>query len=338
MQKKVEIKKNSKANKSDNLKNLKVEKPESLRCFFDKNGRKKVLFILGPTAVGKSDVAVKLAKEFDGEIISADSVQIFKGLDIGSAKITKAEMQGIKHYGIDICEPEDSFSAFEFAEFTRKKIDEIVLKGKFPIIVGGTGLYIRAIVEGFNFGETNRDDKLRKELENILQKDGVEALFEILKKETPEIAEKIDKSNPVRIIRSIEIARSKGKKDKAETQICPLVLALVRPREQLYADINLRVEQMLKNGLIEEVAKLKERGLSAKNQCMHAIGYKEVLAYLDGEIDKTRMIELVKQHSRNYAKRQLTFLRGMNCEIVDMTEKEEGFNQIRNRVKEFVQN
>ncbi len=314
----------------------KLKQQSENRQLFAKDGKKKVLFILGPTAVGKSEIAVRLAKEFDGEVISADSVQIFKGLDIGSAKITKDEMSGVAHYGIDICEPEENFSAFEFAEFTQKKIDQIAGKGKLPIVVGGTGLYVRSLVEGFDFADAPHDENLRQQLEQLKNEKGVDALFEILQKENPAAAEKIDRKNPTRIVRAIEIARAKSEKGKKETAICPLVLALVRPREKLYADINTRVDKMMQKGLVREVEGLKKRGLSAQNQSMRAIGYKEVLAFLDGEISEQQMSELVKQHSRNYAKRQLTFLRGMKCEMVDVENREEGFEQIRAKVKKFL--
>ncbi len=298
---------------------------------------KKVVFILGPTAVGKSAVAVDLAKKMNGEIISADSVQIFKGLDIGSAKVTKEEMSGVVHYGIDICDAKENFSAFEFAQYTKQKINDICSRNKLPIVVGGTGLYVRSLVEGYNFGGTDKDENLRNYLEKLCKEKGVEALFEILKNEAPQEAEKIDQNNPVRIIRAIEINRNQSKKATEKPDIDALVIGLVMSREILYERINMRVDKMLQEGLVDEVKKLKDCGLSENNQSMHAIGYKEVLPYLNGEISYDKMVELVRQHSRNYAKRQLTFLRGMkNCHMIDMQNKEHGFKEIKKLVEDFL--
>lgn len=296
----------------------------------------KVIFILGPTAVGKTQTGVNLAKRFNGEIISADSVQIYRGLDIGSAKVTKEEMQGIVHHAIDILEPYEEFSVFEFVEYTKKKIEEISSRGKLPIVVGGTGLYIKALTLGYNFGGAEKDEKLRDELQRLADEKGNDFLFEMLKEKDSVLAEKTDKFNTVRLIRAIEIANNKGQKETAAVDIQPLLIGLVRQRDGLYQDINARVDKMLLQGLVKEVEGLKESGLTASNQSMRAIGYKEVLAYLDGEYDYARMVELIKQHSRNYAKRQLTFLRGMeNVNFVDVNEN--GLNEkIIKMVEEFL--
>lgn len=297
---------------------------------------KKVVFILGPTAVGKTQTGVRLAKKFDGEIISADSVQIYRGLDIGSAKVTKEEMQGIVHHAIDILEPHEEFSVFDFVEYTKQKIDDIISRGKLPIVVGGTGLYIKALTLGYNFGGAEKNQEFRDELQKLADEKGNDFLFEMLREKDSDLAEKTDKNNTVRLIRALEIANSNGQKEKSKVEIQPLLLALVREREGLYCDINLRVEKMIEEGLLKEVENLKNKGLSANNQSMRAIGYKEVLAYLDGEYDYARMVELVKQHSRNYAKRQLTFLRGMeNVEFVDV--KQDGAQEkIDKIVEEFL--
>lgn len=299
----------------------------------------KAVFILGPTAVGKSYFGVRLAKELGGEIISADSVQIYKGLDIGSAKVTEAEMQGVKHYAIDILEPEEEFSVYDFVEYTKKKIEEITEKGKLPIVVGGTGLYVKALTLGYDFGGTKKDENLRNSLENLAKEKGNDFLFEMLKEKNPTMAEKTDKSNTVRLVRALEIALSDKEKGTNESGIDALVIALNRDREKLYADINRRVDIMLENGLVEEVERLRKRGLTKENQSMRAIGYKEVLAYLDGEYSFERMAELIKQHSRNYAKRQLTFLRGMeNVHFFDVENRESAYKEISNLVKEWQKN
>ncbi len=297
----------------------------------------KVLFILGPTAVGKTDISVALAKKFNGEIISCDSVQIFKGLNIGSAKITKEEMQGVKHHLIDIKDPSETFTAYEYATAIKEKIKEISLKEKLPIVVGGTSLYVKSIILNYNFGGVGINENLRKQLEEILKTDGVSKLYEMLLKLDCELAEKVDKNNPLRLMRAIEIASEKGEKTKAESDIDSLVFALVKERSKLYEKINLRVDLMLKNGLVKEVENLKKQGLTKENQAMKAIGYKEVLDYLDGNISYEKMVDEIKQHSRNYAKRQLTFLRGMdNVNYVDADNKEKAFNEICEKVEEWL--
>ncbi len=293
---------------------------------------KKVLFILGPTAVGKTYFSVKLAQKFNGEIISSDSVQIYRGLDIGSAKVTKEEMQGVPHHAIDILEPEEEFSVYEFVEYTRKKIDEIISRNKLPIVVGGTGLYVKALLGGYNFGGAEKDENLRKKLENLSN----EQLFEMLSRKDEKLAQKTDKNNKVRLIRAIEIASSNGEKTQNKVDIDALVVALNRERSLLYSDINKRVDIMLQNGLLEEVEGLKRRGLTAQNQSMRAIDYKEVLAYLDGQYSYEKMVEILKQHSRNYAKRQLTFLRGMeNVHFIDTEDREKAFKDLSNMIEKW---
>ena len=280
---------------------------------------KKVLFILGPTAVGKTDISINLAKLYNGEIISADSVQIFKGLDIGSAKVTKEETKGVPHYLIDIVTPNENFTAFDMTEAIKRKIDEISSRKHLPIVVGGTGLYVKSLILGYNFGGAGVDEEYRKKLQNILESEGLEKLALMLKEVDAMAYEKVDKKNPQRVLRALEIAHFSGEKKEAKSEIDPLIFALVMNREKLYARINLRVDKMLKSGLVGEVHALLKSGVREDSQAMHAIGYKEVISFLKGEIDEARMVELIKQHSRNYAKRQLTFLRGMeNVNYVDV--------------------
>lgn len=280
---------------------------------------KKVLFILGPTAVGKTDISINLAKLYNGEIISADSVQIFKGLDIGSAKVTKEETKGVPHHLIDIVTPNENFTAFDMTEAIKRKIDEISSRKHLPIVVGGTGLYVKSLILGYNFGGAGVDEEYRKKLQNILESEGLEKLALMLKEVDAMAYEKVDKKNPQRVLRALEIAHFSGEKKEAKSEIDPLIFALVMNREKLYARINLRVDKMLKSGLVGEVRALLKSGVHEDSQAMHAIGYKEVISFLKGEIDEARMVELIKQHSRNYAKRQLTFLRGMeNVNYVDV--------------------
>ncbi len=296
----------------------------------------KCVFLLGPTGVGKTSMGVRLAKAFDGEIISADSVQIYKGLDVGSAKVTKEEMDGIVHHAIDILEPEQEFSVFEFVELTKQKITEISKRGKLPIVVGGTGLYVKALVNGYDFGGTGKNEELRKKLQEIAETQGNDALFCLLQEKNPQMAQKTDRHNTVRLVRALEIALSDGEKGRSDVEVEALLFALERDRNLLYDQINRRVDEMLANGLLKEVEALKNRGLTKQNQSMHAIGYKEVLDFLDGEISYERMVELVKQHSRNYAKRQLTFLRQMQdvCHV-DVENRESAFEEISQKITDF---
>ena len=293
----------------------------------------KVLFILGPTAVGKTDISVKLAKEFNGEIISCDSVQIFKGLDIGSAKIKKEEMKGIPHHLIDIVEPNENFTAFDMTEAIKEKIKEITNRHHLPIVVGGTSLYVKSLILNYNYGGVGIDEAYRKMLQEILEKEGVEKLSEMLEKEDKDAFLKIDRKNPLRLIRALEIAHLKGEKKTAEKIIEPLVFALVMDRQKLYERIDRRVDIMLKDGLIKEVKVLLRNGVRKDSQSIHAIGYKEVVAYLDDEISYDRMAELIKQHSRNYAKRQLTFLRGMEDVNYVNVENSDDLNLMKEKIK-----
>lgn len=272
----------------------------------------KVLFILGPTAVGKTEISIEIAKLFHGEIISCDSVQIFRGLDIGSAKVRKEEMKGVAHHLIDIVSPNESFTAYNMTEAIKEKIKEIVGRGHLPIVVGGTSLYVKSLILNYNYGGVGVDEEYRKSLQQILDSDGLEKLQKMLSAANRDVYEKIDKNNPLRVMRALEIERHKGEKKTAEKTIDALTFALVLDREKLYERINRRVDIMLQNGLVEEVKSLLNEGVSESSQSMHAIGYKEVVSFLKGEIDYQRMVELIKQHSRNYAKRQLTFLRGMD--------------------------
>lgn len=290
----------------------------------------KVLFILGPTGVGKSELAIKLAQIFDGEIISADSVQVFKGLDIGSAKVTKKEQDLVKHHAIDILEPNEKFSVFDYVKLTKKLINNISSRGKFPIIVGGTALYVKALTEGYDFGGEGEDDNLRNEIEKLSE----EELAHKLKTLAPEKLSTIDIKNRRRLIRAVQIAIEKKSVSKQKPDMEFLVLALTCPREELYEKINSRVGKMIECGLIDEVKKLKRQGLTKADQSMNAIGYKEILSYLDGEINLDEAVNLIKQHTRNYAKRQMTFIRSLNCKQVLRTDE----TKIIKMVEEFYEN
>lgn len=279
--------------------------------------KNKILIIAGPTAVGKTNLSIKLAKELNGEIISTDSMQIYKYMDIGSAKITKDEMEGVPHHMIDVVDPSTPFSVAEYKERASKCIDDILSKGKLPILVGGTGLYINAITCNMNFTEAESDNEYRKELEELADEKGNEFIHEMLKDIDPISYKEIHFNNRKRVIRALEVFKLTNKPFSSfnagdDFYNCPYDVryyVINMDRAKLYDRINLRVDIMLEQGLIDECIKLKNMGYNSLMQSMHGIGYKEVFYYLDNKISYTEAVEMIKQGSRNYAKRQLTWFR-----------------------------
>ncbi len=276
-----------------------------------------ILVVAGPTASGKTALAVELAKEYNGEVISADSMQIYKKLDIGSAKPTKAEMEGIPHHMLDIIEPDKPFSVASFVEMAKGIIEDIFSRGKLPILAGGTGLYVNSLIDDVEFSAEAPDTGVREELESLLKEKGIDYMAEMLRDIDPVSYEKIHKNNTKRVIRAIEffkvngypISRQVEETKKKESRYDPLILFIDRPRDYLYERIEKRVDIMLSDGLIEEVEALKKLGLTKKNMAMQGIGYKEVLDYLHGLTTKDEMIRIIKRDTRRYAKRQLTWFR-----------------------------
>ncbi len=277
--------------------------------------KQKLICIMGPTAVGKTKLSLELAKRFNGEIISGDSMQIYKGMDIGTAKIKKAEMEGIPHHMLDIREPSEAFNAAEFQRLVKECIEDITARGKLPIIVGGTGLYIEAVLQNYSFAESVSDPQYRSELEALAEEEGAEAVHRLLAEVDPESAEAIHPNNRRRVIRALEIYRCTGKKmsdhqmSEQKTYMYDAVLiGLTADRETLYTRINERVDQMVREGLVEEVKALYDSGLRG-TQSIQAIGYKELYAYFDGKCSLEEAVDELKQNSRRYAKRQLTWFR-----------------------------
>ena len=275
-----------------------------------------VYVIGGPTASGKSKLAVELAKKINGEIISADSMQIYKDMNIGTAKITNQEMQGIKHYLIDFISPEQRYSVSSFKKDAEDAIEKILSNGKTPIIVGGTGLYIDSLIYGIEFQDEKIDTKYREELNKIAEIEGLEKLYKKAQKIDPEAMAKISANDKKRIIRVLEIYHKTGKTKteqekksrKNEVKYNYKVFAITIPREKLYERINKRVDQMLEQGLIEEVEKILEK-YSYFPTAMQGLGYKEVIEYLENKITKEEMIEKIKKETRHYAKRQITWFK-----------------------------
>lgn len=277
----------------------------------------KLILISGPTGVGKSSLAIELAKILDTEIISADSMQIYKGFNIGTAKVTEEEMQGIKHHMIDIVEANDNFSVKEYREMAYKIIDKLHAENKIPIVVGGTGLYINSLIYNLNFDDNNADEDIRNMLNNMLEEKGIEYIRKILKHVDEESYNKLHLNDYKRNVRALEYFLCKNEKySEKENQFRVdngkyewYLYALTRDRKDLYKDIDARVDEMVREGLLDEFETLKKLGVKDDAQSMTAIGYKELVKYKNGVYDLDTAINLIKQHSRNYAKRQLTWFR-----------------------------
>ena len=297
---------------------------------------KQVLVLVGPTAIGKTDLSLAFAEAFNGEIISGDSVQIYKGLDIGSAKIRKEERKSIPHYLIDELSVTEEYSVYLFQQLARKKIEEIIAKGKLPIIVGGTGLYIKACLYDYVFSEEETDERKVKEYEELSNEELAEKLMQV----DPEALETIHTNNRKRLIRALVIAESgtETKTDRIQKQehellYDALIIGLTTERTQLYERINQRVLHMMEKGLKEEVNSLfYQYPLLFDFRSMHGIGYKEWKEYFQGNQSEEKTISLIQQHSRNFAKRQYTWFNNqMSVKWYDIDEnyQEELFNEIK---------
>ena len=278
--------------------------------------KEKVIVICGPTASGKTALSIELAKKINGEIVSCDSMQIYKEMNIGTAKPTKEEMQGIKHYMIDIISPDERYSVADYKKQAKEAIKEILSKGKVPIVVGGTGLYVDSLIYEIDYPEIEFDEKYREELEQEVEERGLEALYEKAKEIDEEAIKKISSNDKKRILRILEIYHATGKnktEQEKESTKTPVefdykVFALNMDREKLYERINKRVDLMIENGLIEEVENIYKKYNKFKT-AMLGLGYKEVVKYLEKRLTKEEMIEKIKQETRKFAKRQLTWFR-----------------------------
>ena len=276
----------------------------------------KVIVICGPTASGKTALSIELAKRINGEIVSADSMQIYKDMDIGSAKVTPDEMEGIQHYLINCVLPSERYSVANYKQDAKQAIEEILKKGKTPIVVGGTGLYIDSLIYEIEYKDIKINEEYRKELERIKEEEGLEVLYKKALEIDPLAMEKISPNDYKRITRILEIYEATGKtktQQEAESRLNEIpydykVFAIDYDREKLYERINKRVDIMIEKGLIQEVKSLLEK-YSEFPTAMQGLGYKEVKQYLDRDLTKEEMIEKIKQESRRYAKRQFTWFR-----------------------------
>jgi tRNA dimethylallyltransferase len=279
--------------------------------------KNKLIILAGPTASGKTSVSIDLAKRLGGEIISADSIQVYKYMDVGTAKISVEEMQGVKHHLIDVLDPKEDFNIVKFQNMVKCSIEEIVKNGHIPILVGGTGFYIQSVIYDIDFNNEDDNSSVRKKLEEEYDAFGADFMHEKLKKIDIVSAQTIHKNNKKRIIRAIEYFLINNEPISSHNEVqrekkSPYdyrFFVLNPPRDILYERINKRVDIMVENGLVDEVKKLREMGLSTANISMQGIGYKEIIEYLDGEVSLETAIENIKQNTRHMAKRQVTWFK-----------------------------
>lgn len=279
--------------------------------------KKPLIVLTGPTAVGKTKLSIALAKAVNGEIISADSMQVYRYMDVGSAKITPDEMDGVPHHLVDVLDPTEDFNIVLFQQLAKKSMEEIYSKGKIPILVGGTGFYIQAITRDIDFTQSEQDDSYHQELEALAAEKGSSFLHDMLASVDPKSAEDIHENNVKRVIRALEFYKQNGTRisehnEEQKEHVSPYNLAyfvLNAPRPLLYERIDARVDEMLKNGLVEEVKTLQRMGCHRGMVSMQGLGYKEILAWLEGEYPYDEAVRILKRDTRHYAKRQLTWFR-----------------------------
>lgn len=298
--------------------------------------KRKLLIICGPTAVGKTKLGIECAKVFGGEIISADCMQVYKKLDIGTAKADKDEQSQAKHHLIDIVEPTKNYSVGDFKQDAIKIIDELYSQNKLPIVVGGTGFYIESLLFPYSFGSCEQNLVVREKYNKLAQEKGNEYVFNLLKQIDPKSCEKLHPNDIKRVIRALEIFETTGKpKSEQNTQKVSdydyKIILLNCDRQVLYDRINMRVDIMFNQGLEQEVKNLINNGITKENQCMQGIGYREFFDYFENKITYEQLVEKIKQDSRNYAKRQLTWFRHMdNIEEFNIENIEQILSNIQN--------
>ena len=290
----------------------------------------KLLVLIGPTAVGKTKLSIELAKAFSCEIISGDSMQVYRGMDIGTAKISEAEMDGVPHHLIDIHEPDEPFSVSEFQERCNTLIPEITARGNLPFIVGGTGLYVESLCYRYEFADSGADEAFRMEQALFAETQGTQALHDKLRDIDPESAQRLHPNDTRRVIRALEIYKLTGEtlseqlaRQKKTTPYDLCLIGLTMDRQMLYNRIEERIDQMMEQGLIEEVQKLRSLGYTPDMVSMQGLGYKEIWPYLDGSATLEEAVYLLKRDTRHFAKRQLSWFRHMqDIQWVDVSEPE----------------
>lgn len=306
------------------------------------NDKQSLIIIAGPTAVGKTALSIELAKSINASIISADSMQVYKHMDIGSAKVTKDEMQGIKHYLIDVLEPEEEFNIATFTQFAKNDIEYIKNDGKIPIIAGGTGFYIQALLYDINFDDdANKSDEIRDRLENLITTKGNEFVHNMLRKVDEKAADEIHPNNVKRVIRALEYHYLTGEKISKHNETERIkespynfkYFVINEERALLYKNIDKRVDIMIENGLVDEVKALKERGLTKDNISMQGLGYKEILSYLNNDISLEEAVYIIKRDTRHFAKRQLTWFK-REKDVIWINKEDFSFDN--NKIIEFM--
>ena len=303
-----------------------------------RTGKVRLLVLVGPTAVGKTRYSIEIARRWNAEIISGDSMQVYRGMDIGTAKIRPEETGGIPHHLIDIRDPEEPFAAGEFQRLARELIGEIAARGRLPFVVGGTGLYIESLLYGFDFPEAPADERIRAELQAYAEQHGAGALHGRLREVDPESAARLHPNDVKRVIRALEIAIGTGEamsakisgfREKRESPYAFCLIGLTMDRKVLYDRINRRVDAMIEAGLVDEVRRLLERGVPPEATAMQAIGYKEIVPHLTEGLPLEEAVERLKRDTRRYAKRQLSWFRRMHgIEWVDVTDEGNFFTNL----------
>ena len=281
------------------------------------NQKRPLIILAGPTAVGKTDLSIALAKRIHGQIISADSMQVYKGMDIGTAKITSDEMQGVPHYLIDVLDPTEDFNVVTFQRMAKDAMEKIYAAGDIPILVGGTGFYIQALLYDIDFEENDVDTSIREKYQRIVKVQGADYLHEQLRLVDPQAAEEIHAHNVKRVIRALEFYEQTGRRisehnEEQREKVSPYGYAyfvLNDDRQKLYERIDKRVDLMMESGLIDEVKNLKEHGCTREMVSMQGLGYKEIFAYLEGEYSYEEAVYVLKRDTRHFAKRQLTWFK-----------------------------
>lgn len=296
--------------------------------------KKPLIVLTGPTAAGKTELSIALAKKLNGAIISADSMQVYKYMNIGSAKIRPEEMQGIRHYLVDVLDPREEFHVARFQQMAKEALEEIYRNGQLPIVVGGTGFYIQALLKDIDFDESSGELPCRKELEETARREGGAVLYERLKQVDPESAEEIHPNNVKRVIRALEFYQETGQpislhnKEQKEKQP-PYTYAyfvLNDDRARLYERIDRRVDRMVEQGLVEEVRWLKEHGYDRSLVSMQGLGYKELFPYLDGTCSLEEAVEIIKRDTRHFAKRQITWFK-REPDVIWLNQQEFGYDK-----------
>lgn len=306
-----------------------------------------LVVLLGPTAVGKTELSLKLAEEIKGEIISADSMQVYKKMNIGTAKVSYQEQKRVIHYLIDIIEPDEEFSVAQYQKTVDDLIPQIIKRGHLPLLVGGTGLYIKAVIEGFMFPELETDFKLREELQQIAREKGNIYLHNKLREIDHKLADRLHPNDLRRVIRGIEVYQKTGKtityfKKKQEQKperYRAIKIGLTRHREELYERINKRVDKMIQDGLIDEVRELVDQGYKISSTALQGLGYKEIIGFLNGDYSFEEAVILLKRNTRHFAKRQLTwFKREDDIHWFNLSQNSwySVFNKVVTLIKEWV--